>query len=251
MGQNDSPTVSVERALSLLGLFANADAGVRLCEARDLLGLPGSTAHRLLAQLVRAKFVQRDERRHVYYAGEALLTLAASLAPDITLRASALPELRELVHRTGETTSLVVMRDAQAYFVTSLHRPGSDAEKPQSGATLPLHASASGRALLSRSPREYIEHLIPHERLKTSVARTTRTAFLGDLDECRARGFAMSFEETAPGIVAVSSPIAGAGGRVYGALSIAAAAERVRRDDLFSIGRALSDSSARIGRYLP
>jgi IclR family acetate operon transcriptional repressor len=245
------PTAAVGRALGLLELFASADHGVRLSDASERLGLAPSTVHRLLGQLVRANFVQHDAARRVYYPGEALLALAASLAPDVALRASALPELRDLVSRTGEPASLAVLRGARAYFIASLHRPGSRLPNPHAGGTVALHASATGKALLAAASREVVEQLVPTERLRTRARVTTRTALFRELDECRVRGFALSFEETAPGITAVASPIAGASGHVYGALSVATSSTRVRRDDLFAIGRALCASSARIGLHLP
>ena len=251
MTQPARPTESVGRALELLQLFRAANEGVRLVEASTALGLARSTTHRLLATLEAQRFVRRDSQTRAYYAGDALLALAASLVPDLVLRETALAEMRRIMQRTSEPTSLVVLRESMAYFVASLHRPGSRLANPRSGISLPLYSSAGGKALLSAATRAEFEVLVPTERLRTRTARTTRTELARELDDARRRGFATSFEETAAGVTAVASPITSATGHVYGAISIAARAGRVPRDELFALGRALHESCARIGARLP
>ena len=245
------PIESVAKALRVLALFEGTNAPLRLVDASRALGLPQSSTHRLLATLQSLGYVERDPRRRTYYAGPSLIGLAASLLRDVELRTAANVEMARMLRGTSRSTSLVVLRDARVYFVSSLHREALQQAEPRAGMTLALHSSASGKAFLAEASREDFFALVPTERLTPRRAATTRTRLARELETVRRMGFATSIEETATGVAAVASTIKSRSGTVYGALNVVAPAHAVRERDLLALGCELRASCARIAGHFP
>ena len=105
---------SVDRALDLLEALAGTDGEVSITAVASRTGLHVSTAHRLLATLLRRGYVRQNPDTSRYYAGAKLATLAEgrSRFGELRLRARAL--LQSLAESTRETANLSVLDDTAA-----------------------------------------------------------------------------------------------------------------------------------------
>ena len=104
---------AVDRALSLLLAFDEADRSLALAELAERTGLYKSTVLRLLASLLHAGFMQRlDDGR--YRLGPALARLSKRYAGSFSLEEVVLPVLRELVDITQESAAFHVRQGKPA-----------------------------------------------------------------------------------------------------------------------------------------
>jgi DNA-binding IclR family transcriptional regulator len=96
------------------------------------------------------------------------------------------------------------------------------------GTRMPLHASASGKALLANMSDLDIDQLLPESPLpaSTRVTHCHRNGLLAEIRLIRERGYAKQTEEFVEGISAVATPVFDAGGRALAALSIAGPSSR-------------------------
>lgn len=99
-------TRTVERALDLLAAVC-ARPAISLTECARHVGLPASTALRLLRTLESTGFVDRDSAG-AYRPGPRILQLGATALGRQSLVTLAQPSLARIVERTGESTYLVV-----------------------------------------------------------------------------------------------------------------------------------------------
>jgi DNA-binding IclR family transcriptional regulator len=172
-------------------------------DAAARLGVAPSTAHRLLTMLVYRNFAeQRGDRRYV--AGPLLRPFAGA-DPVVRLRGLALPHLRDLVRRTGETASLMVLRGTHVQMVETVECDHLLRVGEREGWLLPAHLASGGQALLAQLAPAELEALFADEE-RTGVCRADLDAIV---QQTRKRGFAMNDQATEDGVTAVGVAIHG------------------------------------------
>jgi DNA-binding IclR family transcriptional regulator len=202
---------TVDQALRLL-VELHRDGDRTPAELAQALGCNRTVAHRLLASLQQAGFVQRDNERARYTIGPALAQFAAPAAAS--LRDLVRPVMDRLSVRTGET-ALFCLREGSRAVVTEQAVGVRHPVRVQweVGRTLGLEQGASGRAVLIGSPASFVR----------AVAAMTPdpAALTAQVAQARARGYAVSHDEVMPEVCGIAVPIAGPGQRATGSLMLA------------------------------
>lgn len=216
------PIESVDRALRVLSMFASLPS-LSLSDVATELDVTRSTAHRLMAMFTWHGYAEQDHASRLYLAGPNLLELSLGLVRGLGVEDRIRPLMQQVAGDTGETVHLVLLDGTSVRFVDGIESTRALRAGLRVGARIPAHATASGKALLSRLSEDRVAQLFPGPRLEEVTAHTVRTRedLLAQLKTVRERGFAVSGEESEPGLVALSTIIPGAGGRVDLALSVA------------------------------
>ena len=219
---------SVDNALWLLQLVGERQA-LRVAEAADLLGVARSTAHRLLSALRRREFVMQDRPNGAYRPGPALNAIGLAAISRIDIRRVARPVLEELQECSRETASLAVLEGATIRFVDCVESARSVRVGNRTGVVRPAHASAVGKAILAQLRRSEVDRRYPNETIAagTPAALTQRSELERQLDEIRAQGYAVNWEESAEGVSAVAAALRDTSGAPVAALGIAAPSSRM------------------------
>lgn len=252
--RNDAPAApnypieSVDNALKVIRMFLDRDS-LRVSEVGEELGVARSTAHRLMDMLTYHGFLRRDQTTRTYVAGSTLIDVGLAVVRRMDVRSVAMPHLQQLADRTGETVHLATLDASQVLYVACVEGPRALRLGNRVGATAPLHASATGKAMLSALPEDEARALLPDGRLprftKTSI--TSRRALEEQLAAIRSSGFATNVEENEEGLSSVASPIVDRAGRLHGAVAVGGPTVRLSRDLLESLGpdvRATADEVA-------
>jgi len=190
-----------------------------LTEISQLAGLPISTAHRLTSELTSRRLLERTADGR-YRAGLPLRTIGAGAPGPPALLERAPCVLEDLATVTRCRARLGVLRELEVAYIEK--QPGP---RPVSSftpaATLPVHPTALGRALLAFAPPSTVEMTIlrglpaytPHTvttpdrfRRALAVVRLTRVAVTR-----------FELEATACG---VAVPVFGAGGELVAAIEL-------------------------------
>lgn len=114
-------------------------------------GLPASTAHRIVDDLVSQGLLERDEERRIRI-GMHLWELALRGSTALRLRQAALPAMSAVQEIVREHTQLAVLEADEALFVERLSHPDAGANITRIAGRLPLHASSAGLVLLAHAP---------------------------------------------------------------------------------------------------
>lgn len=250
--QPNYPIGSVDKALRLLRSFSDRSA-VRVADVSKDLGVARSTAHRLLEMLQHHEFVQQDPVSRAYIAGPALLKIGLSAVRNLDLRALARPIIDELVAEIQETAHLVILSGRDMLIIDAAESPRLLRIGSRLGGTVPAHAAAGGRALLATLSVARVEELYPTERLTALTANTltSRKELLCELEQVRARGYAVSVAEVEPDVTTVAAAIPACGGRTMpAAITISVPRSRVGQDDLPRLGQAAVAAAGRIAALL-
>ncbi|WP_037577539.1 IclR family transcriptional regulator [Phaeacidiphilus oryzae] len=198
---------SVERALQLLEVLADADGTGTLTDLADASGLPMPTIHRLIRTLAQNGYVRQDEHRR-YSLGPRLIRLGESAGR--LLGSWARPYLAELMEATGETANLAVLEAGEVVYVGQVPSRHSMRMFTEVGRRVSPHCTAVGKVLLAQLPPAAAAAVVGSAELPAHTAYTVTqpTELLGQLDTARLAGYAVDDQEQEIGVrcIAVNVP---------------------------------------------
>jgi IclR family acetate operon transcriptional repressor len=213
--------------------------------AGHTLALPAPTAHRLLATLEQAGYVQQGAGGE-WLVGVRAFRVGSAFLDHRNLVVQAYPHLKRLMEQSGETTNLAVIDDGEAVFVEQVQCRELMRMSTKLGARAPLHASGVGKAMLAAMSDAAASAALAKRGL---VGHTTRTItsperLALELEATRGRGYAIDDEEHADGMRCVAAPIWDENGEAWAAISLAGPTSRItpaRVDALGRLVRAIAD----------
>ncbi|MFF2486702.1 IclR family transcriptional regulator [Microbacterium sp. NPDC058062] len=159
MANSPSGDSMTDRIVRVLETFTAERSMQSAAEIGRRAGLPSSTAHRIVDELVDAGLLERDEDRRVHL-GMRLWELALRGSTALRLRQAALPHMEEVQARIREHTQLAVLEQDEALFLERLSHPDAGANITRIAGRLPLHASSSGLVLLAHAPSALRERVL-------------------------------------------------------------------------------------------
>lgn len=219
----------VGRAALLLSVFDSGHPSLGLSEIARRSTLPKATVHRLAGQLVHHGFLERDGDG--YRLGVLLFELGQRVPRSRVLRDAALPFLEDLFVASRETVHLAVQVGTDVMYIDKLVGHSSGRTPSQVAGRLPLHCTATGKAILASLSEEELD-----EYLSRPLGRVTRHTIVvpdvlrADLRTVRGNGWAVEREETLIGFVSVAAPIFDRDERPLAALSVTAPGRRFDPD---------------------
>lgn len=218
----------IERMISLLDALADSPEPASLKQLAAATELHPSTAHRILAAMSNARFVERQDAG-TYQLGIRLLELGAIVKSRINLREVAQPFMQELHEKIGEAINLGSRHDDEIVY---LERTSSGRSLVRVvylvGGRAPLHLTSLGKLFLAADGAQKVRDYAKRTGLpgKTPHSLTTLTALEKELDKVRRHGVAYDDEEAELGLKCVAAPIHDDEGNVVAALSVSAPADR-------------------------
>lgn len=217
----NSPTGEsmTERIVRVLDTFSSERTVQTAAQIGRRAGLPSSTAHRMVDDLVAAGLLERDEDHRVRL-GLRLWELALRGSTALRLRQAALPHMERVQARIREHTQLAVLEQDEALFLERLSHPDAGANITRIAGRLPLHASSSGLVLLAHAPRDVRDRVLDGPlRALTTETVTDAAALRRVLADVRARGYVVAAGSIETVSTGVAVPVRDAG-EVVAALSI-------------------------------
>jgi DNA-binding IclR family transcriptional regulator len=220
-GRPAGPTGPVlTRGLALLGAFGPARPAMTLSQLARHAGMPLSTAHRLLGELVEWGALERDEAGS-YRIGLRLWELGALAPRGQGLRERALPFLEDLSQITRENVQLAVREGTEVVFV---ERIGGSVAVPvltRVGGRFALTATGVGLVLLAHAPVEVQEDVLGGRIERFTERTVTDTDQLRRmLADVRVNGFSISDRQVTMDALSVGAPIQDERGQVVAAVSL-------------------------------
>lgn len=244
-------TQSVIRVARILKSFTAERHEWRLTPLADRLDLPKSTVHRLLGALEAEGFVRYDPDRQVYGLGEASAALGLRALRGHDLRELALPCVRELARASGETATLEAPLDGEMAILVEQSGEHVVSASGWVGTRWPVHATSSGKAVLSRSsPARRDELLSGALASYTDSTLTDRARLETEIAGAAVAGFARAVDELEIGYSAVSAAVVSADGSPVAALSIGGPSSRLGPYELDRLGGLVSSAATELSRRL-
>lgn len=197
------------RTLDLIEVFASERRPLSLSELARAINAPVSSCYALVRTLEHRGYLHSLNARRSLYPTKRLLRNAERIAEHDPLTESVWPVLRALAGKTDETILLGKRVGTRIAFIEVIESSRGVRYSAEVGDTHPLHASAMGKAILSRlTPAEYAAALAEIRFTRVTVATLAgRAAFERDLRASIARGWFENRGENAADILAIAVPI--------------------------------------------
>lgn len=222
------------KGLTLLIALGGYPDGVGLSDLARQVGMPVSTAHRLLATLLAFGFVHVDVEHKRYSLGLRLFELSHQVASVRKLSEVALPVMRRIVEATTETTLMSVLDGNEMMYLERLDSPQPVRVRGSIGGRGPLYCTAMGKSLLAFQPDDVREAILSQLQLERMTPHTIidRAELRHELERTRERHYATADEEHEIGVRSVGVPVLDVRGRAIAAICITAPAFRVTLEKL-------------------
>ncbi|MET9232760.1 IclR family transcriptional regulator [Lentzea sp. NPDC003310] len=216
------PIQSIQRAAEVLKLLAHGGAHqLSVGEIARALDLAKPTVHGILRTLQEVGFVEQEVEGGKYRLGAALFHIGTSYLDGNELRAKALNWSDTLAMRAREAVRIGVMHGKHVLVVHHVFRPDNSRQTLDTGALLPWHATALGKALAAFGEwpdgelQPFTRHTLDADRLAAN------------LDRVRDRDWAYDLHELVEGEASVAAPIRDRRGVVVGAIGVSGPVERL------------------------
>lgn len=241
-------SLTVSRALELVGLFNAERLELGISELSRELGLPKASVHRLVQALERHQFLDHNPHTRKYRVGVEAFRVGSLFSRP--LERDAQPYMRELVENTGFTSYLSLLRNDAMVITASVEGGGRIRYSIPVGEQLPLHSTATGKAALSMLDEDAVGTIVKRVGLPRRTANTTTDLrkFRAELAGVRSRGYSVNWEENTPGVASVAAPIKGAADGLVPVVSVGFATSQVDRKDLPSLGARVAKAAHEIGK---
>ncbi len=222
---------TVAKTLRVLEAFSFAEPVLGVSELARKLGMGKSSVHRALSTLHEHGYIAKtaDDR---YRLGLKLHEMGQLVVSGLRLHEVAHGPLEELRVECKETVHLAVLDGADVVFVDQMESAGLARMFNRVGRRVAAHATSSGKCLLAYNDPAVDAVLQRGLRRLAPRTITTKALLLETLDRVRTVGYAVSVEESEPGVASVGAPIFGRDGACIAAVSMAGPALRLGEDQL-------------------
>ena len=239
----------IERMMDLIDALAKEREPASLRHLSQAAGLHPSTAHRILNDLVLARFVDRPEPGR-YRLGMRLLELGNIVRSRLSVRDAALAPMRALHRSTGQTVNLSVRQGDEIVYVERAYNEFSGVQVVRAiGGRAPLHLTSVGKLFLSADdPKEVRSYA-----MRTGLAGHTQNSITElpklerELSLVRAHGYSRDNEELEIGVRCVAAGIRDDDGKLVAGLSLTAPADRLKDGWISELRATAAHISAAIG----
>jgi DNA-binding IclR family transcriptional regulator len=221
--EDEARNSTVDRALRVLEAFLVGEPQLGVLELSRQLDLDKSVIHRILATLVRRRFIEQDPASRRYQIGLRVWELGQRYLAGDQLEDLAERELTKVVGRHAYASAYLATLDgADVVVVTTVRGPGPINVYIDPGTRLAAELTATGRALLAYLSDVQMARAVNKRRRAGLGGRPSvaLSELRKELALIRRTGFSISRGEYVPGIGTVAVAIRGTSGEPIAALSI-------------------------------
>jgi IclR family acetate operon transcriptional repressor len=239
---------SVTRSLRILEAVAQTQP-VTVGELTKIFGLPKSTVQRTLVTLNEAGWLRASRGDTTRWEiGARVLAVRPAALQGSSLFASAREPMIRLRDTLNETIHLsvpdaldgmvVVDRVDCDQAVRTFHAIGD---------TSPLHATATGHAILAHLPQREVDDFSAGVLQDYGDETITDPSELrAELRRVRSRGYAVNHNQYRPGVCAIAAPVLDADGSPLASVAVSMPDSRFDPARLAELGRLVTDTASEI-----
>lgn len=214
--------------------------------------IPKTNAYRILKALEEAGWVMQRvaNRGSLWVLTAAPVVLSQFVAQDSNVKDAARPVMESLRETWSEAVHLAVPQGHEIVIVDQLEAAHTIRIHWPLGQHTSSHASSNGKALLASSRGEQYDRLYPTEFTRyTDQTISLREEFDAELEQVRARGFAITRGELRDDICSVAAAIEHITNPVA-SISVFMPEYRFPEDQLQELGHSVSEAASQVSKAL-
>lgn len=219
----------IDKTLSILEFISRNSRGVSLAELVKSVGVPKTTAFRILGILLAREYVTWDRDSEKYSIGLKTLEIGLSGLIGQNIVEISIPYMQELTSAVGETSFLAVYNSGDVVYLYKVDGTQSMATRCTLGSRRPAYCTGLGKAILAHLPVEESDRIFekPLEKL-TDRTIVDRIRLHEEFARIRLNGYAVDDEAIECGLYCLAVPLFDYTGRVVAAISVSGPVERMK-----------------------
>lgn len=209
------------RLLQIMECLADSRIPMRLQDIAKQVGMTQSTVLRYLYSLENAKYIYQDEATSRYALTWRVCRLSENLNSPLGLRNITNQFVNQLANSLSLGACLVVEQDNECMYLDCIDNPNSPTLQ-RIGKQAPLHATGSGKVLLSQFSEQQLALYIEKKGLTkyTDYTITDPSKLQRELAKIRQQDFGMDEQECEIGLRCISCPLRDYTGRIIASMSV-------------------------------
>lgn len=237
---------SVHHAAAMLKALRTDPRSATLSDLARRVGLSKPAALSLLHTLREHRLVTRDASLR-YHLDWGTYELGSAVSTAEPLISATRFEVDELARRSGQASLVSILHNGGVLYVDTTLDGEPFRMAANDGKTAPLHATASGKALLAFQRADTISDVLRGPLPATTSRTITDPLELGrELDRIRRCGYATCHQEFEVGLSSIAVPVQGPDGEVHAALALAGPSSRFSGAFVSRSSDLLTDAAARV-----
>lgn len=199
----------------------------------ERLDIPTTTVHRIMATLVRLRWVERTPGGQ-YRIGPSFLGASGLALGRSALVHLARPVLQQVAELSGAQSYLGVLAGTRVTYLARAAEGRAAKHAFGLGASQPLHCTSAGKLLLAHLPPHERDELVRTIELSRCTPRTItdRAELATELDHIRTQGYSEDSGELTEHWRSMAVPVLGADDAVVAAITCGGTPGTIPREDL-------------------
>ena len=218
----------IDKTLSVLEFISQNARGVSLADIVKTVGIPKTSAFRILEVLLSREYVTWNPESEKYAIGLKALEIGLSGLVGQDIVEISIPYLQDLSATVGETSFLAVYNSGDVVYLYKAEGNQSIVTTATLGSRRPAYCTALGKAILANLPIEESDRIFdrPLEKL-TEKTIVDRIRLHEEFAEIRQSGYSVDDEGIEHGLYCLAVPIYNYTGGVVAAISVSGPVKRV------------------------
>lgn len=244
---------SLEKSINIIEAMAAENGSIRLKDLAEKVDIPACTALRIVNTLAKYGYVYQDEATARYGLTLKFAEIGEAVASTLDLRTLIHPYLVRLSGQVHEAACLAVEDNMEVMYIDVVDGPDSILQVAQRiGKRAPMHSTGVGKLMLLEYSPEKLEQLAAKKGLNalTKHTITAKQELIRELQDVRAKGYAMDNEECEIGVRCVAAPIKRFGGKTVAAISISGPIFRMTMDRIRELAPQIQAAAQEISTLL-
>src|SRR5712675_1379014 len=231
-GRDKEFMTTLAKGLAVLGAFGRQRPTMTLSEAAGVADLSRATARRVLRTLAQLGYVEQDGR--TFSLSPRTLDLGFAYLSTQSWIDRALPLMRELSERLGESCSAAILQDNDIVYVARVPARRIMSAALSVGSRLPALHTALGRIMFGYLDEAEIWRRLMSQRIEAYTPQTITDlqALFDRIRADRAQRFSIVDEELERGLRALAVPVLDRSGQAVGAINLSTHSTRTTRNEM-------------------
>lgn len=199
----------LETTASILQLMVARKGGIRISDVIAHLGLPKSTASRVMSQLESYGYLEKDEKQGTFLPGPLIMSASHLVSRQLNLSDHVDMALRGLCERTGYTGYISMLDSQEILVLRVIHGRQALPVVTWPGSRSPAWGTSTGRALLARFSTTQLHDFFasPLVMAQLSGSQQDASALVAAVDRARDAGYATAVNESVADTASVSCAV--------------------------------------------
>jgi IclR family KDG regulon transcriptional repressor len=244
---NEKLNSSIDKTLSILEAISQNAKGMSLADVVKAVGIPKTTAHRILEILAAREYVAWSPENEKYSIGIKALEIGISGLIGQDIVDVSIPYLQELSATVGETSFLAVYNAGDVVYLYKAEGTSSIQTTARLGSRRPAYSTALGKVILANLSIEETDRVFEKKLTKfTEKTVTERIKLYEEFARIRSDGYGVDDEGVEYGLYCLAVPVYNFTGAVIASISVSGPIERITEnrdrivDELKSVGAVIS-----------